>query len=151
MLAALSIRDIVLIDKLDLEFGEGLSALTGETGAGKSLLVDSLSLLAGSRPSTEMIRTGAEVLSVVGVFAPGSGEWRGVLRDAGLEVGDDESEIMVRREISRSGRNRVFINDQPATQRLLVRLAPLDQHAKQSNRVCILPVTELLSVLNSLK
>ena len=96
--------------------------LSGETGAGKSIVVDSLSLLAGARASAEMVRTGAEALTVSGVFEPEGDGWRSVLEEAGLEAEGDE--VLVRREIGRSGRNRVFVNDQPTTLRLLADLAP---------------------------
>ena len=104
-----------------MELGDGLNVLTGETGAGKSIVVDSLALLAGARAADELIRTDADTLSVTGVFAPAGDGWRQLLADAGLEVDGDE--VLVRREISRSGRNRVFVNDQPTTLRLLADLA----------------------------
>ncbi|MCB1033556.1 MAG: DNA repair protein RecN, partial [Acidobacteria bacterium] len=94
----------------------------GETGAGKSIVVDSLGLLAGGRASNELIRTGAEQLTVTGIFEPDGSAWRRVLEEAGLE--GEGNEIIVRREVSRSGRNRVFVNDQPTTLRLLSELAP---------------------------
>ena len=75
MLLDLHVRNLSVMAEASVELGPGLNVLTGETGAGKSLLVDSLSLLAGSRASADMIRTGAETLSVTGVFAPGSGAW----------------------------------------------------------------------------
>ncbi len=124
MLLDLHVKNLSVMAEASVELGPGLNVLTGETGAGKSLLVDSLSLLAGSRASVDMIRTGADTLAVTGIFAPDSGDWRGVLQEAGLEAGEDEEELMIRREISRSGKNRVFVNDQPATLRLLSRLAP---------------------------
>ncbi|HYG61303.1 MAG TPA: DNA repair protein RecN, partial [Thermoanaerobaculia bacterium] len=96
-----------------------------ETGAGKSIVVDSLALLAGARASAEMIRSDAESLTVSGVFEPGGSAWRTILEEAGLEAGEEMGgEVLVRREIARSGRNRVFVNDQPTTLRLLADLAP---------------------------
>jgi DNA repair protein RecN (Recombination protein N) len=105
-----------------VELGAGLNILSGETGAGKSIIVDSLSLLSGSRASTEMIRSDADALTVSGVFELEGDAWRSVFEDAGLEA--EGSEVLVRREIARSGRNRVFVNDQPTTLRLLTDLAP---------------------------
>src|SRR3954468_21164572 len=105
-----------------VEFGAGFNVLSGETGAGKSIVVDSLSLLAGARASADLVRTGAEALTVSGVFEPEGKGWRGVLDEAGLEA--EGSEVLIRREIARSGRNRVFVNDQPTTLRLLSDLAP---------------------------
>ena len=95
---------------------------SGETGAGKSIIVDGLALLVGVRASSDLIRTGAETLQVVGYFTPAGDSWRALLADAGVEVAGEE--LVVRREIGRSGRSRVFIDDQPVTLRLLTELAP---------------------------
>ncbi len=122
MLRELHVKNIAVVAEATVELGPGLNALTGETGAGKSIVVDSLALLAGARASADLVRSGAETLTVTGVFAPAGTAWRGVLEEAGLEA--EGGELLVRREISRSGRNRVFVNDQPATARLLADLAP---------------------------
>ncbi len=122
MLRELHVKNIAVVAEASVELGDGLHALTGETGAGKSIVVDALLLLAGGRASTELIRTGAEALAVSGVFEPHGEAWRHRLEEAGLEAVGPE--LVVRREVSRSGRNRVFVNDQPATARLLAELAP---------------------------
>jgi DNA repair protein RecN (Recombination protein N) len=122
VLRELHVRNLAVLAEASVEFGGGFNVLSGETGAGKSIVVDSLSLLAGARASAELVRTGAEALTVSGVFEPEGKGWRGVLEEAGLEV--DGEEVLVRREIGRSGRNRVFVNDQPTTLRLLADLAP---------------------------
>jgi DNA repair protein RecN (Recombination protein N) len=122
VLREIHVRNLAVLAEAAVEFGAGFNVLSGETGAGKSIVVDSLSLLAGSRASTDMVRTGAEVLTVSGVFEPEGKGWRSVLEEAGLEVEGDE--VLVRREIGRSGRNRVFVNDQATTLRLLADLAP---------------------------
>jgi DNA repair protein RecN (Recombination protein N) len=122
VLREIHVRNLAVLAEAAVEFGAGFNVLSGETGAGKSIVVDSLSLLAGSRASTDMVRTGAEALTVSGVFEPEGKGWRSVLEEAGLEVEGDE--VLVRREIGRSGRNRVFVNDQPTTLRLLADLAP---------------------------
>ncbi len=122
MLRELHIRNLAVLAEASVTFGPGLNILSGETGAGKSIVVDSLSLLAGARASTEMIRSGAEALTVSGVFEPAGSLWLRVLEEAGLEA--EGSEVLIRREIARSGRNRVFVNDQPTTLRLLADLAP---------------------------
>ena len=122
MLRELHVRNLAVLAEAAVEFGGGFNVLSGETGAGKSIVVDSLSLLAGARASTDLVRTGAEALTVSGVFEPEGKGWRGVLDEAGLEA--DGTEVLIRREISRSGRNRVFVNDQPTTLRLLADLAP---------------------------
>lgn len=122
MLREIHVRNLAVLAEASVEFGEGFNVLSGETGAGKSIVVDSLSLLAGARASAEMVRTGAEALTVSGVFEPEGDGWRGVLEEAGLEA--EGEEVLIRREIGRSGRNRVFVNDQPTTLRLLADLAP---------------------------
>lgn len=122
MLREIHVRNLAVLAEASVEFGQGLNILSGETGAGKSIVVDSLSLLAGARSSAEMVRTGADTLTVSGVFEPEGDGWRNVLDEAGLET--EGAEVLVRREIARSGRNRVFVNDQPTTLRLLADLAP---------------------------
>jgi DNA repair protein RecN (Recombination protein N) len=122
VLREIHVRNLAVLAEAAVEFGAGFNVLSGETGAGKSIVVDSLSLLAGSRASVDMVRTGAEALTVSGVFEPEGKGWRSVLEEAGLEIEGDE--VLVRREIGRSGRNRVFVNDQPTTLRLLADLAP---------------------------
>lgn len=108
MLIQLSIRDIVLIEKLDIEFGPGLSVLSGETGAGKSVLLDSLMLALGARGDASLVRHGAEQGQVEAVFdVPPAHPARQILRDNGLEDGGD---IILRRAQSADGRSRIFIN-----------------------------------------
>jgi DNA repair protein RecN (Recombination protein N) len=122
MLRDLHVRNLAVLAGAEVEFGPGLNVLSGETGAGKSIVVDSLALLAGARASAELVRGGAEALTVTGVFAPAGDAWREPLRQAGVVA--DDAELVVRREIGREGRNRIFLNDQPATLRLLAELAP---------------------------
>jgi DNA repair protein RecN (Recombination protein N) len=122
VLREIHVRNLAVLAEASVELGAGFNVLSGETGAGKSIVVDSLSLLAGARASVEMVRTGAEALTVSGVFEPEGEGWRPVLEEAGLEA--EGAEVLVRREIGRSGRNRVFVNDQPTTLRLLADLAP---------------------------
>src|SRR5215208_6194291 len=125
VLRELHVKNLAVLASASVELGAGLNVLSGETGAGKSIVVDSLALLAGVRASSELIRSGAETLSVSGVFAPAGGEWRRVLEQAGLEApSGDDGEVLIRREVARSGRNRVFVNDEPTTLRLLADLAP---------------------------
>ncbi len=122
MLREIHVRNLAVLAEASVDFGQGLNVLSGETGAGKSIVVDSLALLAGARASAEMIRSDADALTVSGVFEPQGEGWRRVLDEAGLEA--EAGEVLVRREIARSGRNRVFVNDQPTTLRLLADLAP---------------------------
>lgn len=123
MLSALSIRDVVLIERLDLSFGAGLTVLTGETGAGKSILLDSLGLALGDRAESGLVRSGAEQAVVTAHFAPlGEHPAYGLMREQGL---DAEEDIVIRRIVSRDGRSRAFINDQPVSAGLLRRLGAL--------------------------
>ncbi len=122
MLRDLHVRNLAVLSQAEVRFGSGLNVLTGETGAGKSLVVDSLALLTGARATSELIRTGADSTGVTGRFEPEGQSWRVVLEAAGVTV--ENGEVVIRREINREGRNRVYINDQPVTLRLLAQLAP---------------------------
>lgn len=130
MLRELHVRNLAVLAQVAIDFREGFNVLSGETGAGKSIVVDSLALLAGARASDDMIRSGTEVLTVAGVFEPVGEGWREVLAGAGVRSeetpadGDAPPELLLRREIHRNGRNRVYVDDQPATVRLLSDLAP---------------------------
>ncbi|MEZ6012255.1 MAG: AAA family ATPase [Hyphomonas sp.] len=117
MILALSIRDFVLIDRLDIEPGAGFTALTGETGAGKSIILDALSLTLGSPADRAMIRAGAEQASVAAEFAvpPGHPVWA-VLAEHGLEASPDET-LTPKRVVRASGPARAFVNDQPVSAR----------------------------------
>ena len=117
MLRRLSVRDIVLIDRLDLEFHEGLAALTGETGAGKSILLDSLGLVLGARSDATLVRPSADKASVAARFDRPAAEILALLDQAGIDIGGDD--LLVRRQLSKDGRSRAFVNDQPVTIGLL--------------------------------
>ena len=122
MLKSLHVRNLAVLAGGEVELGAGLNVLTGETGAGKSLVVDSLALLAGARASNDLMREGADALTVAGVFEL-SAALGSRLRASGFEL--DADELVVRREIGREGgRNRVFLSDQPATLKLLQEIAP---------------------------
>ena len=123
MLTALSIRDVVLIDRLDLSFGPGLTVLTGETGAGKSILLDSLGLALGMRAEPGLVRSGSDQASVAACFSMSADHPALALRtDQGLEA---EDEIVLRRIVTKDGRSRAFVNDQPAGVALLRRIGAL--------------------------
>lgn len=122
MLRELHVKNLAVLAEASVELGPGLNVLTGETGAGKSIVVDSLLLLSGARASSDLVRTDTAALTVTGVFEPEGDAWRGVLAEAGID--GDGGELMVRREVSREGKNRVYLNDQPATARLLLELSP---------------------------
>jgi len=111
VLVSLSVRDVVLIDRLSLTFGGGLCALTGETGAGKSILLDALGLALGARADARLLRPGAERVVVAANFAPPAGHAvHRLLDEHGLD-GDDE--LVLRRVVTADGRGRAFVNDQP--------------------------------------
>lgn len=119
MLRHLSIRDVVLIDRAELSFGPGLSALTGETGAGKSILLDAFGLTLGARSDAGLVRQGAEQASVTAIFDENSATGLEELFDThGLEV-DPGEELILRRTVSAEGRSRAFLNDQPISIGLL--------------------------------
>ncbi len=123
MLTALAIRDVVLIERLDLVFGPGLTVLTGETGAGKSILLDSLGLALGARSEQGLVRTGAEQASVAAQFAPPPGHPAfEVLAEQGIAPEDG---IVLRRIVGRDGRSRAFINDSPVGAALLRRVGSM--------------------------
>jgi DNA repair protein RecN (Recombination protein N) len=120
MLTSLSIRDVVLIDRLDLTFSAGLSALTGETGAGKSILLDALGLALGSRGDSALVRQGAAQATVIASFEPDARHRvRALLAEQGVEA---EELLLLRRVLGADGRSRAFINDQPVSIGLLRRV-----------------------------
>ncbi len=119
MLTALSIRNVVLIDQLDLSFSSGLCVLTGETGAGKSILLDSLGLALGARSDSALVRHGADRAIVTAEFEPVENSLKTVLEEHGLEV---SSPLLLRRVLNSDGRSRAFVNDQPASIGLLRRI-----------------------------
>ena len=123
MLTALSIRDVVLIERLDLQFGPGLTVLTGETGAGKSILLDSLGLSLGARAEQGLVRDGAEQASVAACFTVSPGHAAlSLLAEQGVEL---EDEVVLRRVVSKDGRSRATVNDQPVSVGLLRRAGAL--------------------------
>jgi len=146
MLAALSIRDIVLIDRLDLEFGKGLSALTGETGAGKSILLDAFSLAIGARGDASLVRRGAAQGQVTASFdLDPSHPVFALLAANGIE---GEDTLILRRVQGADGRSRAFINDIGVSVQLLrqvgqaegdnlVRGAGRDVLARQSDLILL--------------
>jgi DNA repair protein RecN (Recombination protein N) len=114
MLTALSIRDIVLVDALDLDVETGLTVLTGETGAGKSIILDALGLALGGRGEAGLVRAGAKQASATAVFtAPDDADLIALVAERGFEVAAGE-DLILRRVLSADGRSRAYINDQPA-------------------------------------
>ena len=133
MLVRLSIRDIVLIERLDIDFAPGLSVLTGETGAGKSILLDALSLALGARGDASLVRHGASQGQVSAVFdVPRNHPARAILADNGL---DEDGDIILRRVQTADGRTRVFVNDQPSSVALMRDWLPrLPEQQQESGR-----------------
>ena len=134
MLARLSIRDIVLIERLDIDFGSGLAALTGETGAGKSILLDAFALALGARGDAGLVREGAEQGQVTAAFDLAKKHpARRVLTENDL---DGEDELIVRRVQFADGRTRAFINDQPVSVQVLRALgaALVEIHGQHDDR-----------------
>jgi DNA repair protein RecN (Recombination protein N) len=126
MLVELRLENYAVVDNLATEFGVGLNLLTGETGAGKSILIDALALLLGDKASSDVIRTGAERAVVSAVFEAGGEAEKSItkiLEENGLDESDDGS-VILRREIAAGGKGRVFVNNQPATVAVLRLLAP---------------------------
>ncbi len=142
MLTALAIRDVVLIEALDLDFGGGLGVLTGETGAGKSILLDALGLALGDRADSALVRNGAERARVVASFAPlePGHPALALLDEAGIEV-DPGEPLLIRREVKRDGGSRAFIADQPASAALLreVGTTLVELHGQHDERGLVNP------------
>ena len=114
MLTTLSIRDVVLVNALDLEVEDGLTVLTGETGAGKSIILDALGLALGARSDAGLVRNGAKQASATAVFtAPDDEALIALLSERGFDVAPGE-ELILRRVVSADGRSRAYVNDQPA-------------------------------------
>ena len=149
MLKSLSIRNVVLIDKLDLDFRNGFSVLSGETGAGKSILLDSVGLLLGKRAEIGMIRSGCDKLSVCGSFeiADNKGELAALCAEYDL---DFDNEIIIKRTLNQDGKGKIFFNDQPITQKLLKEIGGylVEIHGQFDNQGLLNPATHL-SVLDN--
>jgi DNA repair protein RecN (Recombination protein N) len=137
MLARLSIRDIVLIDRLDIDFGSGLAVLTGETGAGKSILLDAFALALGARGEAALVREGAEHGQVIAAFEIGQDHpARRLIADNGLS---GEDELILRRVQFADGRTRAFVNDQPVSVQVLRALgaALVEIHGQHDERAFV--------------
>ena len=122
MLIELRVENYAVIDSVVVPFGPGLNLLTGETGAGKSILIDALSLILGEKASSDIVRHGTERALVSAVFEAPSEAVAGLLAVNGIDC--DEPQLIVRREVAANGKGRVFINNQPATVAVLKQLAP---------------------------
>jgi len=143
MLSSLSIRNVILIDKLDLDFKSGLSVLTGETGAGKSILLDSLGLLLGNRAETSLIRYGEDKLSATGTFTiPDNPVFKSLLEEYEL---DAEDEIVIKRTLNTEGKGKIFFNDQPISAKILKEIGAflVEVHGQFDNQGLLNPANHL--------
>ncbi|MBE6443843.1 MAG: DNA repair protein RecN [Alphaproteobacteria bacterium] len=148
MLRSLNISNVVLIEQLDIDFKAGFGVLTGETGAGKSILLDSLGLVLGKRAETSLIRKGCEKLSVTAVFDNiDNTEFQKLLTDNDLDI---ESEIMIKRTLSTSGSGKIFFNDQPISAKLLKEIGKylVEIHGQFDNQGLLNPANHL-SILDN--
>jgi len=137
MLIQLSIRDIVLIERLDLAFETGLSVLTGETGAGKSILLDSLSLALGGRGDGGLVRHGEDKGQVTAVFDVGADHSaRKLLRENGI---DDDGDLIFRRVQNADGRTKAYVNDQPLSVQLMRQVGQMlvEIHGQHDDRALV--------------
>ena len=144
MLTLLKIKNIALIDSLEVEFGPGLNLLTGETGSGKSIIVDSLGALTGERVTNDLIKEGEQSATIEGLFVTNViREVAAVFDESGIDIDDDE--LIVRRELSLAGKNRVFINNQLVTQTFLKRIGAhlVDIHGQGEQAALFDPATHL--------
>lgn len=134
MIESLYIKDYALIDELDVSFGPGLSILTGQTGAGKSIIIGALNLVLGERAETESIRTGAaKAIAEVSIRIPDDAQLRALLDDAGIEYA---GALLLRREVREAG-SRAFINDTPVTVSVLKQVGDLlvDLHGQHDHQL----------------
>jgi DNA repair protein RecN (Recombination protein N) len=137
MLANLTVQDIVLIDRLGLEFGAGLTVLTGETGAGKSILLDALALALGSRGDTALVRAGADRGQVTATFLPPDGHpVHALLAESGIQT---DGAVILRRTQSRDGKTRAFVSDQPCSVSLLKAIGAtlVEIHGQHDDRALV--------------
>src|SRR5882672_9693320 len=145
MLREVRVKNFAVVESVTASFAPGLNVLTGETGAGKSILIDAILLVRGARAQTDVIRADAETATVEAVFAlDGVTGARAVLDEAGLGA-DESGDVVVRRELARSGRHRAFVNDSPVTVALLERLGDVlvEVHCQHEHQRLLEPLRQL--------
>ena len=142
MLRELRIRNFAVVENVTVPFARGFNVLSGETGAGKSIVVDTILLVTGGRAQTDVIRADAETATIEAVFSAPAGV-AAVLDEAGIAV--EEGEIVIRRELSRSGRHRAFVNDAAVTVALLERLGDelVQVHGQHEYQRLLAPARQL--------
>ncbi len=147
MLSLLKIKNIALIDELQIEFSSGLNLLTGETGSGKSIIVDSLGALTGDRVSSDLIKEGEATAQIEGLFnLQPNADLHEIFDESGIEIEvSGEIDLIVRRELSASGRNRIFVNNQLVTGNLLKRIGAflVDIHGQGEQATLFSPSNHL--------
>lgn len=144
MLLELQVENYAVVELVRVRFHPGLNVLTGETGSGKSIVVDALGLLFGGRASAEMVRSGADRARVSGIFeVPEDPRLRTLLSDAGIET--EDGELLLEREIQSSGKSRAFANSRPSAVAFLKELAPWlgDIHGQHDQQRLFLPSSQL--------
>ena len=142
MLTSLHISNIVLIEKLNLEFGSGLNILTGETGAGKSILLDALALALGARSDAGLVRHGCDTASVIAEFDCANEKILNILNENGI---DFDGNIILRRSLTTDGKSRAWINDIPVSIKTLKQIGDLliEIHGQFANHTLLNPATHL--------
>lgn len=147
MLSLLKIKNIALIDELEIEFARGLNLLTGETGSGKSIIVDSLGALTGERVSSDLIKEGTTQAQIEGLFnINANADLHEMFYESGIDIDDaDDIDLIVRRELAASGRNRIFVNNQLVTQSFLKKIGAylVDIHGQGEQTTLFSPANHL--------
>ena len=138
MLSGLSVRNVVLIESLDLDFSRGLTALTGETGAGKSILLDALGMAAGARSDRGLVRAGTEKATTTASFALEATHPVWIFLDDHDLDGDASEDLRLKRVISSDGRSKAYVNDQPVGVKTLSQIGTLllEVHGQHDGRGC---------------
>jgi len=153
MLKEIRIQNFAIIENLVVNFEKGLNILTGETGAGKSIIIDALNLLVGGRADTDSIRTGEATALVEGIFQISDTEILAMVQDIGIE--SDDGEVHIKRQISNSGKNRCFLNDSQITVATLAKLGDrlVDLHGQHDHQALLHPEihVELLDLFGKSK
>ncbi|HIJ50085.1 MAG TPA: DNA repair protein RecN [Nitrospinae bacterium] len=153
MLKEIRIQNFAIIETLVVNFEKGLNVLTGETGAGKSIIIDALNLLVGGRADTDSIRTGEATALVEGIFQVSDVETLAMVQEIGIE--SDDGEIHIKRQVSNSGKNRCFLNDSQITVNTLAKLGDrlVDLHGQHDHQALLHPEihVELLDLFGKSK
>jgi DNA repair protein RecN (Recombination protein N) len=139
MIKELRIKNFAIIENLAVSFEKGLNVLTGETGAGKSIILDALNLLLGGRADTDSIRSGESIAFVEAVFEVIDPITLAMIKDSGIEM--DSDELLIKRQISNTGKNRCLLNDSPVTVSTLAKIGDrlVDLHGQHDHQTLLHP------------